>query len=68
MLVEKKRTFEIKWVDPKKPDPEGKTTFCTLSRPLSNRSLDSEVERQIKKYVKDAYGVDLDVVGRKDNL
>jgi len=60
-VMEKKRTFEIKWVDPKWPDPDDKETFCSLSRPLSARSLDAEVDRQIVKYVKEKYGVELDV-------
>ena len=60
-VVEKKKTFSIEWIEPKKTDPEGKRTFKSMILPLSNRSLDGEIERQIVKYVKDKYGVELDV-------
>jgi len=48
-----KKVVRIKWFEPKKEDPEGKETFCVHERPLSLRSVDAEIERQMAKYLKE---------------
>ena len=55
-VIERKKEFEIRWVMPKKPDPDGKTTFCSRVLPLSKRSLQAELKRQLEKYVEDMRG------------
>jgi hypothetical protein len=55
-VIEKKKTFEIKWCDPKKEDPEGKETFCSRVLPLNLKQVNDEVERQHEKYREDKMG------------
>jgi len=54
-VVERKRELVIRWIDPKKPDPEGKQTFCARTIPFSLRSVDAEIERQHEKYEDDKH-------------
>jgi len=49
----RRKVFEIRWVMPKTPDPKGKTTFLSRTLPLSKKSLEDELERQLEKYVED---------------
>ena len=55
-VVIKKKTFEIRWVDPKWDDPEDKDTFCSRVGPLTLKALDAEIERQHIKYTKEKDG------------
>ena len=54
-VIVKKQTFEIRWCQPKHIDPKakGKNTFLSRVLPLSKRSLDAEIDRQIDKYVEE---------------
>jgi hypothetical protein len=49
----KKKVFRIKWFDPKNKDQEGLDTFCTRERPMSLRSMETEIDDQMIKYLKE---------------
>ena len=56
-VVTKKKTLDIFWYDSKtKVDPKGKKVFSSRTIPLSRKSLDNEIDRQILRYLKEKDG------------
>jgi len=49
-IAVKSKTFEIRWCEPKNEEQADMATFMSRVLPLSIKSLDAEIDRQIDKY------------------